>query len=52
MDGVLKDRASEEATKAAFGWASLDQVATYGEEQPEWAMEEASQLLLKIRRGE
>ncbi len=27
-------------------------VATYGEDQPEWAMEEASQLLLKLRRGE
>ena len=45
VDGLRKERASGEATSTAM-------VATYGEDQPEWAMEEASQLLLKLRRGE
>jgi hypothetical protein len=52
VNGIRKERASEEATKAALGWSSLDQVATYGEDQPEWAMQEASDLLLLIRRGD
>lgn len=49
---LRKERASGEATKTVFGWTSTAMVATYGEDQPECAMEEASQLLLKLRRGE
>jgi hypothetical protein len=52
VGGARKERVSEEATKNLFGWKDLTMVGTYGEEQPEGTMEEASRFLLKLRRGE
>ena len=47
VGGARKERVPEEATKNLFGWKDLTMVGTYGEEQPDWALQEASQFLLK-----
>ena len=50
--GPGSKRPSDEATTNVFGWKDRSMAPIYGEEQSNWAVQEASELLARCSGGE